>query len=224
MQNGHDDDLLFKRNVQELVGKGIGFHLTKISWYNSNTNDQDRAQLGIMYFCGKAYPFCTVVTSKSRYDDSPANDITCYSKEEFDAACESLGIDITHQKFAIGRGFKGSIHHFFDFASTYDTKEFDELCEEHKCPTLVAYFAEDIFNKSYKQTKVTGNPILKDYNFVTVVDPYTAYQELEMYIGGVLGNTETNVATVDDEHRYAGHGFNKESFRKSPGKKRGKNK
>lgn len=57
------------------------------------------------------------------------------------------------------------------------------------------------------------NPVLKDYNFQKVLDNYTLYQELEMFIGGVLTNTEV-IPELEDKHKVAAHGFDAWSFRK----------
>ena len=57
------------------------------------------------------------------------------------------------------------------------------------------------------------NPLLKDYNFQKVLDPYTVYQELDMYINGVLGqNKEPD--EVADKYKIQQHGYDRWSFRK----------
>ena len=54
---------------------------------------------------------------------------------------------------------------------------------------------------------------LKDLSFQKVLDPFTAYQELEMWIGGVIGqNPEPD--EVSDAVKIQQHGFDKWSFRK----------
>lgn len=64
--------------------------------------------------------------------------------------------------------------------------------------------------------KVKTNPELKQYGFAKKIDPYTAMQELEMYIGNVLTNNESPKMPVgtDDEIRDS-KGFDKYSFRKA---------
>jgi hypothetical protein len=57
------------------------------------------------------------------------------------------------------------------------------------------------------------DPNLKELNFQKVLDPFTAYQELEQWIGGVLGNTEV-IPEMADKDKIAAHGFNSWSFRK----------
>ena len=54
---------------------------------------------------------------------------------------------------------------------------------------------------------------LKDLNFQKVLDPFTAYQELEMWVGGVIGQNP-QPAEVSDAVKIQQHGFDKWSFRK----------
>lgn len=56
---------------------------------------------------------------------------------------------------------------------------------------------------------------LKMIGFAKAVDPYTAFQELSMWIGGVLGGTSPEIVTIkDDKTLIEGHGFdNRFSFR-----------
>jgi len=60
------------------------------------------------------------------------------------------------------------------------------------------------------------NPFtLKQLDFARALDPYTAFQELSMWIGGVLGGTSPEIVTIkDDKTLIEGHGFdNRFSFR-----------
>ena len=63
---------------------------------------------------------------------------------------------------------------------------------------------------------LTIDPILKDYEFYKVVDAFQAFQEISMFIGGVLGRGEKEIIVVEDKYKIAQHGFDKWSFRKEP--------
>lgn len=56
-------------------------------------------------------------------------------------------------------------------------------------------------------------PCLKDVLFQKVLDPFTPYQELDMWIGGVLTKPEI-ISEPSDKEKVAIHGFNEWSFRK----------
>ena len=64
------------------------------------------------------------------------------------------------------------------------------------------------------------NPILKEYEFYKVMDSFTAFTELQMFIGGVLGIGEKEIVEIDDKYKIPQHGFDKWSFRRMPSKKK----
>jgi hypothetical protein len=57
---------------------------------------------------------------------------------------------------------------------------------------------------------------LKDFHFYKVVDPFTLFQEISMWVGGILpGSANPMVQITDDTIKVAKHGFDpKWSFRK----------
>ena len=64
------------------------------------------------------------------------------------------------------------------------------------------------------------NPILKEWEFYKVVDAFTAFTELQMFIGGVLGVGEKEIIEIEDKYKIPQHGFDKWSFRREPSKKK----
>lgn len=55
---------------------------------------------------------------------------------------------------------------------------------------------------------------LKRFGFAKAVDPFTAFQELSMWIGGVLGGTSPEICHIkDDKVLIENHGYDKYSFR-----------
>lgn len=83
---------------------------------------------------------------------------------------------------------------------------------EHKLSILVeeetVYFGED--------ASFAVNPFtLRRIGFAHALNPYTAFQELSMWISGVLGGTSPEIVTIkDDRTLIEGHGFdNRFSFR-----------
>ena len=88
-----------------------------------------------------------------------------------------------------------------------------DLFREFKTPIFVydTYRKDDAF---------IINPILKDYEFYKVVDAFTAFTELQMFIGGVLGVGEKEIVEIEDKYKIGQHGFDKWSFRREPSKKK----
>jgi hypothetical protein len=64
------------------------------------------------------------------------------------------------------------------------------------------------------------NPILEKFCFHRLIDPYTAIQEIEMYIGRIAINNTPPMPVGSDKVIAESKGFDKWSFRKPPTKKR----
>ncbi|MBF0315295.1 MAG: hypothetical protein HQK52_17880 [Oligoflexia bacterium] len=64
------------------------------------------------------------------------------------------------------------------------------------------------------------NPCLEEIFFQKIYDAYTVFQEIRMYLGGVLLRPETPMLTISDEVKAQQHGFNKLSFRALKGDKK----
>ena len=83
-----------------------------------------------------------------------------------------------------------------------DNKPIDMI--EFDCPVVVV-----------EPKTTTKNPILKDYDFQKIVDPYTAFQEIQMYISGVLSTGDKNPQwPISDKLKAESKGFNDLSFRR----------
>lgn len=68
----------------------------------------------------------------------------------------------------------------------------------------------------HRNHKFLINPILKDYQFYKIFDAVQTFQEIQMFLSGVLGNKEKDIVQVEDKYKIAQHGFDKWSFRKEP--------
>ena len=67
--------------------------------------------------------------------------------------------------------------------------------------------------------RMRTNVELRQYHFFKVFDPYTAFQEISMFISGVLGVGEPHMIEISDECKRDGKGFNEQSFKTRPGTK-----
>ena len=115
---------------------------------------------------------------------------------------------------------------------TYDANEFMEKYHDKQnvwyddeiincCDELFKIDALEL-NREYKtpiwafedETFIV-NPLLKNFDFFKMMDAFTAFQEISMFIGGVLGNKEKEIIQVSDKNKIEQHGFDyKWSFRK----------
>lgn len=55
---------------------------------------------------------------------------------------------------------------------------------------------------------------LKDFEFYRVLDPFRCYQEIAMYVGGVLPKPGKPMVEISDKSKITKHGMDKWSFRK----------
>lgn len=70
------------------------------------------------------------------------------------------------------------------------------------------------FNRDNEDWIINGDN-LKSVSLARVLDPYTCFQEISMWVGGVLPrNPNPMVEITDDKIKVAKHGFDKWSFRK----------
>lgn len=57
---------------------------------------------------------------------------------------------------------------------------------------------------------------LKKVQFYKVMDAFTIYQEISMYVDGCLSSPGNQIIEVEDKYKIEGHGFDRYSFKKTP--------
>ena len=79
-----------------------------------------------------------------------------------------------------------------------------------------------LYSKRYSGYKVIFIPLLKDFEFFKVIDPFTAHQLIERYLTNELANQNDGSDLVENEKQILQrHGFNKCSFKgKHTGRKK----
>lgn len=104
--------------------------------------------------------------------------------------------------------------------------DFDAMHRQYESPVLSIVNAPANRNhvKGYapydrQWFDVVANPNLGEAHFVNFVDPYSAHQEIAMYLSGVMGVGEAEIVTLTDKDKIAKHGMDKWSFRKMPQEK-----
>jgi hypothetical protein len=183
----------------------------------------------IIMFCGKAYPVI-FMRGRGGYDSrnfliAKEDDFPVY-RELYEAGLNPPypgaweDIDEGRRRFSspesyARRGFQG----FLDDVAKIDCEKYHR---QYNAPIIrVGYTYIDKHgnyqdNRGRWRHKVTieTNPSLKALGFQKVKDAFTAYQELDSYIFGVLGVDVNPTVEISDVHRLEGHGFDKRtSFR-----------
>ena len=155
----------------------------------------------IVGFCGKLYLGWKLYYKEKEwgvlgYDDVVKTDIVYGYENVKDFIRESY--------------WRGHLKDDIEYVENYDPIN---MFRELNTPVFI-YDSER--RKPRTSDALTIDPILKDYEFYKVVDAFQAFQEISMFIGGVLGRGEKEIIVVEDKYKIAQHGFDKWSFRKEP--------
>lgn len=100
----------------------------------------------------------------------------------------------------------------------YNWEPLSDLFREHHTPILL------FTSKRFIERRLVVNPRLSDWKFARVFPPNEAFQKVEQYLSGVLGNIEKDTDQVDDQIKLQQKGFNRWTFKKMPGEKKRKGK
>jgi len=168
----------------------------------------------VLAFCGKFYPFVYRTTNgkidKYIWDVEEAVNTLPKSKHKYVWDKDRIDIEV-------------GIRHFFD----RKYPELEKLFHFHRTPIFgfgPASTRSYTWRRQSLYESLVLNPNLKEIEFYKVKDPITAYQEVHMYLSGVLGAPPKPTRPIDDKVMAASKGHDSPySFKKPPGK-RGKNK
>jgi hypothetical protein len=97
--------------------------------------------------------------------------------------------------------------------STENSKVWENINIENNSPIVLVEHITYRARTTLSLTTFVKNPCLKDYNFASAVDPYTAFQEISMYFTNILGIPENTMVEISDKDKIAERGFNEKSFR-----------
>jgi hypothetical protein len=186
------------------------------SWWQSGGSE--RAQQGMLFFCGRAYPFlqATRWVSKKTATGYVSQDpvyMTSFDQKGFDPYCDN----------------ENSMRAppFRQWLDENQSKA-DATINLHFNSPIVAYCLHDVGSSSIspdRKSCFVVNPSLQGLGFQHVIDPFTAFQDISMFVTGVLGQNLDPPAAMSDKEKIGSHGLHPtHAFRTvSPGKKKKKN-
>lgn len=178
--------------------------------------------LEILGFCGNLYPVIHVLAGNQKLIHSQYSEYSFgfFSYDSFLEYVKQTGIPIEEDKWRrqwiVADRYKRKLKDIeVFFKSAHGFEILKKLFFEYQAPCFILREL-----KRY-DTELILNPMLRNYSFSTLKDPFTAHQELFQFVGGVLNQAENEMVQISNEDKIAKHGFNKKSFRKEPTKKRG---
>lgn len=220
MAFGQDQSVVFYREEKDVIPAKEGYTKIYPAYFGLNNRDHYEVyNFGPYYdpdsvfiykatvvFCGKVWNALAVGHYQFQY---------FYDYDSFSDYIAKLGLSLERRA-----GYKwGPNYHAQNYrnwlAEPGTTKFHDELINDRI--VIAANYRVDCYGDNQK---VTTNGSLKEVQFYKVMDSYTAFQEIDMWIGGVLPKDGPPMVEVTDKDKVSKHGFDKYSFRKSPTKKR----
>lgn len=158
----------------------------------------------ILGFCGELYPFIQV--EGGFWNSFPT--LRLYKYEEAYEFLTKINLE-KEQAYYRDKICLDGLKKF------YEIKKLNkDYFQEYKVPVF------SIKRISSRLETILLNPKLKDFEFMKIKDPYTTYQEIYMFMAGVLGTIQEKTVEISDKDKLQQHGFFKYSFKKEPWKKR----
>jgi hypothetical protein len=165
---------------------------------------------GVVGFCGKLYPFLRTTHHLYRDRTGKQGSVVAYTVEQMDRfVAEHYSTkeqENYHAPWATEWNRWGVKNRLSADWSRWKPNRL-EFFAEHNTPVFIEDPGENLL-------KING--LLRPYGFAKVFDPYLAYQEIAMFVGGVLLAPVNPVPPVSDEDMRDAKGFDKWSFRREP--------
>lgn len=206
---GVDKTIVYQRNTQEIEPfpelKGLSmFHHSE---FRAN-NPKLEVHFEYIVFCGTIYPMVKV--TESQYMNSPK--LTVYYDDSF-LEKHDLSNGTFNFVYYRHKSFAENVNEFFGYAGT----DKNDLNLVYKTPVIRLY------RKPYSGTnRLELNPVLKDVKFFKVKNEFDAFQEIAQFISSSLcTEIQPKPSNVEDKYLITNHGFDKNSFRKLPTKRKG---
>lgn len=215
---GIDKTIVYERKTIELDNKQTFDIFRRADYYVKNSDKTPFLKLG-SFFMRKQIPqkyhnysyfiigFCGKIYVGWKLYEETKNQYNIFSRTKI-----TITYDFEFIKTLIDceRSYVGNLVDIYNDVINYDVTPY---FQEVKSPIFLYESGYDRGNST-----MTINPILADYEFFKVFDSFLAFQEIQMYISGVLGNLEKDTLNIEDKYKIAQYGFDKWSFRKEPQK------
>ncbi len=165
----------------------------------------------IIAFCGRVYPGVRLI-SPGKPGKAPAFDESYYDAASYTARLTELGLKINpgrRSRWSLSCASPLKLCDIKDFYKTPAAPAFDALVSR-RTPVLVGVATL----RSPVSLELHQDCALKPFRFYQVFNAYSAFQELDMFLGGVLAQNEDPMPVLDDRAKVQRKGFDQYSFRR----------
>jgi hypothetical protein len=225
---GIDKTIVYERHTRQehipdelnnLFDKHANYSLYR-QFIGNIPEDKYETRLVHIGFCGKIY--IGLVISKEVPDGEYLTKKIYKLLWDFDKIRKLLKKDVKKSKYSWFRNQQSDLKYFNNYVAKIDAYDATKWFRKFNTPIFVVgvppindtYGWKQKFGMNNEDGHLYINPILKDYQFAKVFDPYTAFQEIQMYVSGVLGvNKDGTELPATEKQKVAQHGMNKWSFR-----------
>lgn len=222
---GFDDRIIYERRTEETdirSGMSVGDHgprwTREAGWGDTRQPQADQSLLpafhhhrprlftgngqwssyqspcidGMLYLAGRAFPFWQTPPR------APA--LRSFEPTFVEDARQKLNVSSWEREVIDPTPWQG-------WLADHWGREIDPAVHFHHRSPIVLYLGE----------RRIVNPCLRDYQFQKALDAYTVFQEVEMFLGGVMAEAREPPSPQSDKERIASHGMDvKRSFRNMP--------
>ena len=187
----------------DVITKSFRVDTRRWGWMDK---DETKLQCMVLGFCGKFYPMIRAswTTTEKRVETNHV--VFIRNSQQFENILGKLS-----------EYRKEEVTDFFD--SNYE-KMFGELFYKLRSPILGFRKVVEDVEFDNNEWCLVENDSLQQYNWHKVMDIYTTYQEIRMYVSGVIGPNWPPMVNISDEEMKKKKGFgHKYAFKKEPEKK-----
>lgn len=177
-------------------------------------------QEGWILFCGRVYPFYRIhfMSKWNGHSYEGGGEFFCYDVDSVikvyeEHAPEKNVLDKLNNYKPKGYGSKWdgrvdlSVHTWKKWRENNSFTIKDDIFRHYNAPVI-------LLHHEVTTPQIVINPCLREYNFQSQVDPYTAYQEIDMFVGNNLVNQEDPNLKMTEALKVHSKGMDKWSFRK----------
>lgn len=225
---GYDEHTVYVRKPVELYNGAYGNSLRDIRDYDflfvdgtiQDLPGHNHSTISFAFvrvlFCGKLYNGVRVTVKPHWSLPAETKTAVYYDADALVNAVHQAGGDIDADFRRSDRRWWG--HRFFydnslrSWLSNQGSPIHQDYAIQNKFITLVVDHDQP--------TRVIKDAKLADYDFYRTINPVIAYQEIEMFVSGVLASAGNQMVVTEDKYKILAAGFDQRSFRKSPTKHR----
>lgn len=164
----------------------------------------------IIIFCGKIYPLISLHKTISIIRLNLKSETTnIYSGEELVSYIQTnnKNYEITNKS-----NEKIKIYYSMNSLEINDIKQYQII---NKSPIIIIDYNQ--YNND-KPIITLNSCDLHKFKFAKIFDPYQSFQEIQMFVSGMMIKDSPEMINISDKIRAEKHGFDKWSFRKPPSK------